>query len=570
MAGGHVGDDLCHKGIQHDLLGAPALIYADNVLQSRPSVTDHGGLCEQTGASFTTRLGRKPEAGVKRVSSEFGAFFRVDTIWAFFVIITSVQLFVNWREPANGGSMPSNEQVYLAALGTLVCLLGFLRKPASTFDLARPRFVAPMIVWMATFYQIFWRYAAGPDELTSTVGQYRQQFGTQAEIYIITCLLAFWAGYLVFDTDRIGARLAKASVVHLSTDSVLLAWSFWLAVTVAVTLVLIVGPQGLWWNLGQATGFGGTWLHFSALASVLAVFRKYIDTLLVVASAALLGLSWPRKELRDARYYLAGAAILAMDSLPYAPAFSRGTGLPVVVAVAAYAYKRRRVPWLATIAGAAWTVLVMNVAVTGRGNFGHYAGLFPWGQQFASTLGGMVSGGIGSMLTTVNTLIDAITPTSVSMAGLAAGHSLGRMSTADWLIFQIPFPHFLMHTVKYTVDPTRFLGGAGSWHYLPSVFGDTWIEFGWTGAISFLVIGGVYRLIDRLAGAEGALAEHKVGLFILMLPIGYIALYLAMFQNFRAWWSLTVFGFYLLAVAVYIKNHFAGYSAEFAGGHEAA
>jgi hypothetical protein len=459
--------------------------------------------------------------------------------------------------------MPSSEQFYIALLGTLVCLAGFLRRPRSTFDLMRPRFIAPLIIWMATFYQILWRYIAGPNQLTTAVGQYRQQFGAVAELYIIVCLLAFWAGYAIFNTDRLGDRLARASLIRLSGDAAMLAWSFWLAVAVAATLILIIGPAELWWNMGQSTGFGGSWLHFSALASVLAVFRKYVDTLLVVASASLLGLSWPAREQRDARHYVLAGLILAMDSLPYAPAFSRGTGLPVVIAVAAYAYKRRRIPWLATAAGAVWTILVMNVAVTGRGNFGHYAGLYPWGQQFVSTVGGIASGNTAGVYTTVNTLIDAITPTSVSMAGLNAGHTLGRMPTANWLIFQVPFPHFILPTVKYTVDPTRFLGGVGYWHYLPSIFGDTWIEFGWLGAASFLVVGAVYRFIDRMAVSEEHVAGSRTGLFILMLPIGYIALYFAMFQDFRAWWSLTVFGFYLLAGAVYLKNHLSHYSQDF-------
>lgn len=459
--------------------------------------------------------------------------------------------------------MPSSEQFYLAVLGTLVCLAGFLRWPKSTFDLMRPRFIAPLIIWMATFYQILWRYFVGPNQLATAVGQYRQQFGAVAEVYIITCLLAFWAGYAIFNTDRLGDRLAGSSLVRLSSDATMLTWSFWLAVAVAATLVLIVGPAELWWNIGRSTGFGGTWLHFSTLASVLAVFRKYVDTLLVVASASLLGLSWPSKAQRDAKHYIVAGLILAMDSLPYAPAFSRGTGLPVVIAIAAYSYKTRRIPLLAALSGAAWTILVMNVAIDGRGNFGHYAGLYPWGQQFVSTLGSIASGSTGGVFTTVNRLTDALTPTSVCMAGLNAGHTLGRMSTMKWLIFQVPFPHFILPTVKYTVDPTRFLGGVGSWHYLPSIFGDTWIEFGWLGATSFLAVGGVYRLIDRMAGAEAEASGNRVALFILMLPIGYIALYFAMFQNFRAWWSLTVFGFYLLAGAVYLKNHLSHYSQDF-------
>jgi hypothetical protein len=252
-----------------------------------------------------------------------------------------------------------------------------------------------------------------------------------------------------------------------------------------------------------------------------------------------------------------------MTTLPYAADFSRGTGLPVVVAVAAYAYKRRRIPWLATILAAIWVLLVMNVATTGRGNFGHYAGVYPWGRQFFSTAGSLLHGNFGGMIATVNTLIDAITPTSVCMAGMSAGHTLGRMSTVNWLIFQLPFPHFIIHTVKYTIDPTRFLGGAGTWHYLPSIFGDTWIEFRWLGAAAFLLVGAVYRLINRMAGGEGGFSGGFTGLFVLMLPIGYISIYFAMFQNFRAWWSLTVFGFYLVAGVVYMKNYLASRSTGF-------
>ncbi len=461
--------------------------------------------------------------------------------------------------------MPNSEQLYLAVLGTLVCLLGFLRKPTSTFDLSRPRFVVPFVIWMATFYQVLWRYLAGPHQLASRYGQYRQQFGSQAEMYIILCLLAFWIGYFTLRFDKLGDRLWRASQIRLVEDSRLMSWSFWLAMVVAATTVVIIGPGNLWSNSGNGAALSESWLHFASLVKVLAVFRKYINTLLVVASAAILGLTWPTKDRRDAAHYIIAAAVLAMDSLPYAVGFSRGAGLPVVVAIAAYAYKQRRIPWIATIAGAVWTILVMNVALAGRSNFGHFAGLYPWGEQLASTASEVLRGNFSPMITTVNTLIDALTPTSVCMAGLSAGHAMGRLSTANWLIFQAPFPHFILPTVKYTIEPTRFLGGAGSWGYTPSVFGETWIEFRWMGAVAFAFMGMSYRFIDRLSGGGGNHGAHSAGIFVLMLPISYIALYLGLFLDFRAWWALTIFGFYLLAGGAYLSNQIVQRSSEFAG-----
>lgn len=460
--------------------------------------------------------------------------------------------------------MPSSEQFYLAILGSFVCLLGFLRWPRSTFDLSRPRFIVPLIIWMATFYQVFWRYFSGHGRLTSSIGQFRQQLGAQAEIYIIVCMLAFWFGYALFHLDNLADRLSRSSRIRLSDETKLLTWSFWLAIIVGASMLLIVGPKNLWWNTGTTAGYGGAWLRFSSLAAVLAIFRRYIDILLVVASAALLGLGWPAKGRCDGGHYFLGGLILMMDSIPYAAGFSRGTGLPVVVAVAVYAYKCRRIPWGAVVLGAIWTIVVMNVALAGRGVFGHNAGLYPWGMQLASTTGDILGGDFSQMMRTVNGLVDALTPTSVCMAGIRAGHTLGRLSTIDWLIFQIPFPHFLVHPVSYTIDPTRFLGGTGSWGYTASAFGETWIEFQWLGAFAFMFMGMVYRFIDRLAGTEANQAGGTAGLFVLMLPISYIAMYLGMFNNFRSWWALAVFGFYVLFGVVYLGSQIARHSSGFA------
>lgn len=462
--------------------------------------------------------------------------------------------------------MPNSEQFYLAILGTLICLMGFLRWPHSSLELSRPRFIVPLIIWMATFYQIFWRYYSGSGRLTSNLGEYRQQFGAQAEIYIIACILAFWVGFGLFHFDGLANRLNRAAIIqfHLD-DNKLLSWSLWLAIIVVASTTLLIGPDAIWNNASQSSVYGITWIHFSSYNVVLKIFRQFIDTLFTIASAAMLGLGWPVKEQRNGMHYLIGATILIFTSIPFAADFSRGTGLPVVVAIAVYAFKRRRILWSSAAIGAIWTIIVMNVALYGRGNFGHYAGLYPWGQQFLITLGTILNGDFSKMLTTINVLIDALTPTSVCMAGMNAGHTLGRMSLTNWLLYQLPYPHFLLPTVKYTVNATRFLGGVGHWGYTSSAFGEAWIEFQWFGFIPFIFMGMVYRFIDRLAGIDQMSRTDTISFFVLMLPISYIAMYLGMFSDFRSWWTVTAFGFYFLAGSIYLKNQFGHYSADFIG-----
>lgn len=464
--------------------------------------------------------------------------------------------------------MPTETQFYLAIAGTLVCLLGFLKWPNSAFDLMRPRFAAPFIIWMATFYQVIWRYLRGPVHRSTLESGYRQIYGGQAEVFIILCVGAFWLGFILLRADGVAARLAQRAEISAAGGGSMLRWSLVLALVVALAVVVIAGPIAVLDNVGGTGSVSGAWLHFGLIAHFFAVFRKYINSLLVVLSCALLGLGWPPRGRANAGHYLLGLTVIALCSLNFIPSFSRGSGLPVVVAVASYAYRERRIPWPAAIAGAVWTTLVMNVALAGRGSVGHYAGLLPWFGVFGTVVGQFARGNFAAMYNTVNGLIDAITPTSVSIAALANGHSVGRMSTVDWFAEQVPFPHFVYQGPRYTIALTRFLGGYGSWGYTSSFFGEAWIEFQWFGSLLFIVVGATLRFIDGLA-FHPRRPSGRVSLYALMLPVGYIALYFGLFNNFRSWLSVTAFGFYTIFAAAYFLNSYlrggAAHSAAGAG-----
>lgn len=462
--------------------------------------------------------------------------------------------------------MPTETQFYLAIVGTLVCLLGFCKWPKSAFDLMRPRFAAPLIVWMATFYQIIWRYLRGPVHQSTLESGYRQIYGGQAEVFVICCVCAFWLGFILLRADGVAARLAQRAEISAAGGESMLRWSLALASLVALAVLVIAGPGAVLNNVGGTGSLSGSWLHFGAVAHFFAVFRKFINSLLVVLSCALLGLGWPSRGRATAGHYLLGLTVVALCSLDFIPSFSRGSGLPVVVAVASYAYRERRIPWLAAIVGAAWTLVVMDVALAGRSTVGHYAGLLPWFGVFGTVVGQLARGNLATMFNAVNGLIDAITPTAVSIAALANGHTVGRMPTLDWFAEQVPFPHFIYQGPRYTIALTRFLGGYGSWGYTSSFFGEAWIEFQWLGSLLFVVVGATLRFIDGLVFSPRR-SSGRVSLYALMLPVGYIALYLGLFNNFRSWLSVTVFGFYVIfAVAYFLNTYHRGETARPAAG----
>ena len=378
--------------------------------------------------------------------------------------------------------------------------------------------------------------------------------GASAEIYIIWCTLAFWLGYLLFGQSTYARRLHIRGRIRVRLgDNAMLNWSLLFAGIAALCAILYAGgPAHILYNpTGEVPSVGGAMFSYGWLVHVL---DRFVVTLLIALSSALLGFGWPEAANREAHHWLLGSAILILNTTLFMSHFSRGTPLPAVIAIMAYTFKTWRVPRLATVALTVWVVIAMNSAAWGRGYYGHNAGAIPFVQACGHTIAQLLTGNFRRPLDRVAILIDSLTPTTVVMAAANAGVNINPLSPWHWILFQIPLPHFLIPGPKWTLDATLFLGGTGGWGYTAGMFGDTFATFGWLGAWPFFFVGMLYRFIDQLAGPEGQPYQGSVSIFALMLPISYLAAGIGSFGAFRSLMSLTVFSLLALWLAVHFMH----------------
>ena len=451
--------------------------------------------------------------------------------------------------------MPSKTQFFVALAGTVVCLLGFARWPRASYDLLRARFVVPAIVWFGSFYQVIWRYAGGAGDRAGGFGHYRVAFGTGALGFVVGCVAFFWVGYL----PRIG-RLAAGKLRRYGTvrvpgmgDSML----FWSACLAAVCLAVTLVVDGYARLVASPAGLRGAGIGFSSLPRVINLLSSRVEILLIVLGAAALGFGLGAKRNKGAATYaLAAVLFLALD-LKFLDYFSRGVGLPMVVALFTYACQARRLPRVATVATALWTVVGMATSLAARGAF-RVRSAYNWFLALFHQALLIAQGHFGHVLVGFDRLIDTITPLSVVMAGVHAHVYMGQLTIPNWFLFQLPVPHFILAGPRWTFDPTRFVGGRGAWGYTAGVFGDLFGHFGWWGMAIFAAVGMASRFADELAGWDGALAPETLNVFALQVPIVYIALCLAGFLDFRGWVSMAFFGFYALCAAAWAARNLLG------------
>lgn len=436
------------------------------------------------------------------------------------------------------------DQLGLALLGTLVCLFGFLSRPRSGYELLRPHFVIPGIIWISTFWHAMSYWAIGPVYDVLNQDAYRATFGVQAQLFIILCLLCFWVGYALPLGYRIGGWVSPLYYGFSLHSGKFRPMGLAIAVGVFLLLLAMGGPAALnaSWNLG---GFVDVpFLRAGNLGIVIYV--------LIVLGAGLIGIGWPLKARHDPIGVAVSILGLLMLSAPFMANFSRGTGLAFVVALAAYCLRHRRLPVMGTIIVVVWVLLCGHAGLTGRGIYGHRGGVLPylWHLLTYSTLAGFDIFRVGTSAG------DAYTVTSTVMAGVATTdlHALGPF---EWLFFQIPVPRIFGLHREWTVDVTLFLGGTGAWNYTTSIFGDVFIHYRWFGALPFVFVGVMYRMVDFLAFRLTAAAPHLLNPFVLFLATSYLAMFMGIFNSFRAWNVAFFYPLYLLAICLVLVKAFA-------------
>jgi len=421
-------------------------------------------------------------------------------------------------------------------VGTLLSALGFWKRPARMADLLHPRFVVPGLFWFVGFFPMIF-YALFTLE-TDAYGGYREEQSVYALIYLILCLTMFWVGFGIplggdFLRKMFGRLPAAKDLTRLRGASVVLALG---------TLVLLFAGMGssLW------TADSGAWL---VPVEFMDYAVKYVVLPSTILAAIFYGLAWPAKgEPRTPGLYAAAAVVLAATSVPLAATFSRASGIMPILMVLGYALRHKRIPWRVTTLAILFVLYGAQVGISGRGIYGHYAGVYPYLQHMfdSSNLSGEELGGKAMSM-------DSLTPLSVVMSANQRNADLMAISPLEWIWFQVPIPHVTGLGGTFTFDPTLFLGGYGVSGYTPTMFGDTFGHLGWWGCLAFIYMGMLYRILENSVEQRPTDGEG-LDLALLCLPIGYFAFMQGAFNTFRAWNSTFTFGIAGAVVGVYIFN----------------
>ncbi len=441
--------------------------------------------------------------------------------------------------------MSNESQFIFLILGTALCLAGWLRWPREPLDLLRPRITVPAIIFYSVFYQFIRFHWLGGNGGTSIAGiaRYRWEFAGDALEYVVACLVMFWVGYVLPAGANIGSSFERLTIGAPLSEATLRKW--------AVGLALLSLAGGLFFNgLGLlssrwGTGYAGS-VNINAAGIVTTIYRLY--GFLGIAGALLLGFSWPSPQQRPTGWPLAVVFLLFSDAAPWMAHFSRGAGMFPLLAVVGYVLRYRRVPW----ATAAFSLFIflwgVLIALTGRGVFGHNGGALPyiswaWPSVFSWR----------HLLRATSGAADSFTPLTVVMAGLHDGNNMGRLTKLNWILFQLPLPHFMRP--KWTFFPAIFIAhewnaNVASFGYNPGMFGDTFAHFGYGGALIFAPVGIAYRVVDRLAFAPTP--RRQSTLLPLLAPTSYFALVEGCFTNFRALNTAMVLPFIALFAYAYL------------------
>ncbi len=462
--------------------------------------------------------------------------------------LVDIIFYVTWYPVGADDSiiipMSNESQVLLLILGTALCLGGWFQWPKEATDFLRPRIVVPAIIFYSVFYQFIRFHWLGGNGGTNIAGiaRYRWEFAGDALEYVTACLAMFWVGYILPAGIKICTSLENLSGGALISETTLRKW--------AVGLALLSLAGGLFFDgLGL---FNSLWgygymkaVNIHTIGIIITVYRLY--GLLGIAGALILGYTWPPPGKRPASWPLTVAFLLFCDAAPWMAHFSRGASVFPLLAVIGYVLRYRRIPWATAAASLFIFLLGVLTALTGRGIFGHNGGAIPyisyaWPSFF----------NLKNLLNATTGTADSFTPLTVVMAGLHDGNNMGRLTKLNWILFQLPLPQFMRP--KWTFFPAIFIAhewnaNVASFGYNPGMFGDTFAHWGYGGAFIFILVGIVYRMVDRLAFSPKT--RGQLSLLPLLAPASYFALLMGCFTNFRAFNTSMILPFFAVFAYAY-------------------
>jgi hypothetical protein len=426
----------------------------------------------------------------------------------------------------------------LFILGTLLSAWPFFRRPQNFSGYVYPRYMVPAMIWLVGFFPALYRCVI-PDPV-SRFTRSLQTYEDQALLYLILCLLMFWVGFKVPLRSRRLTHVLQGISFNLNSSLL----RFLGVATVTATALFLLLAQGS--SLLQSDMAGEVMFTGSTAA--------YIGWMLVlplnVLAVVFYGLGWPEPEAGNRFPIRAGALyVLFLASLPLMAKFSRGAGLMPMFMLFGYVGRWRRVPIWGAIGAFCFLIYAGHVGLAGRGLYGHYAGIVPYIEFFAS-------GANFSWENWGSTIgaADALTPLSVCVEVHDLGAYVDQMSPLGWLIFQIPVPHIAGLGGTYTTDLTWYVGGHGAWGYTSTMFGDSFIHLGWWGCLAFVYVGMLYRLLENTVESCGGAADSLGIVALTMLPSSYAALAQGVFNTYRGWNSMFTFGIGLVIVILWGLN----------------
>jgi len=421
-----------------------------------------------------------------------------------------------------------NPDVALPTLaGTLLCLLGFARFPTRMTELLAPRFVIPAVLWMSTFGKAL----LAPPAKMQFVDYAVQTYSGEALWFVNLCVAAFWAGYALPVGKWLSRLIPDLSFSLSISPRLLMALATCLAAYIHVIphVAFAFGAiQGLLLRAASAAALGG---------------------------AALVGVAWGSSRKTQLAGVVLGAVLLFAYSAKFMATFSRGSGLPVLMAVFAASYVRREIRVVPLTLALAWTIYAGVQGLSGRAIYGHFSGL---GSYWTNIL----EHPIPRVQDPSHLLVlfhDVYSPLCVSVRARSEGATLtGVMDPRDWLLNQIPVPRFL-GLPNWTVNLGKYITGnrKTEWGYTNSMVGDLYLHFGRRGCFGFLVVGIVYRAVAVIVTRVFSTTTVIFDWYALIGLATYYAFALGMYNNFRSWNNFIFYAIYATLGLYLVSRPFA-------------
>lgn len=422
----------------------------------------------------------------------------------------------------------------IAIVGTGLCLLGFTVKRSGSFDLLRPRFIVPTIIWMATFSHVLVGYFNPPPvNRDLDLHVYLAAHGTESLMYTCLAVCCFWLGFVMPIGHKIGLRLGSWGEAFKVSDPTLRAIGFSFAGLIFLLTVVVSGPSVLNQHWGSGFELGALILRSGQLGKLIFLFS--------LIGAACLGMALPDWRLSPGVVLLTLIS-LVIYSVPLMSSFSRGSGLPLMIAALGYCVRLRRIAWLPMVSAFLLTCLLSHAGLSGRGVYGHYAGLLPYFNHLAT----YSLFRPGEVLLIPFDAADSLKSINVTLAAIESGTDVLLLTPLEWLVFQIPVPRMLGFHPEWSPDLTIFLGGYGTWGFTFTILGDTFGHLGWAGSLTFIYIGVLYRAVSAASFDSRSFWTGTFNPYFIWLATSYFAMFMGMFNSFRAWNVTFFYPLYLL------------------------